>query len=169
MRKVAEVILAFLRKIVRPFLRRDDRSPANGLTVDTGLYMGGIGMFISEGKDVVMTPKGSSMLPFIEGGKDSVVLTAPSRPLEVGDIVLAKVGERYIMHRVFAVEEDALTLMGDGNIRGTEHCSKGDVIGLVTEIHKAGGRKVVPGKARLWRWLRPFRRFILGIYKRVIL
>lgn len=124
---------------------------------------------LAEGREVKMTPKGNSMLPFIKGGRDSVVLTKPSKAFEVGDIVLAKIGDRFIMHRIFAVEEENLTLMGDGNICGTEHCTSTDVIALVTEIHKENGKKVIPGKAVFWRRIRPLRRCILAIYKRVIL
>ena len=68
-----------------------------------------------------------------------------------------------------AVEGKKLTLMGDGNIYGTEHCASDDVIALVTEIHKENGKKVIPGKAVFWRRIRPFRRYILAIYRRVIL
>lgn len=168
MRKIAEAILSFLRRIVRPFIRKGAPRPP-GKVLDTDLYMKGIEMFLMEGKDVEMTPKGFSMLPFIKGDRDSVVLTRPARPLEVGDIVLARVGQRYIMHRVFSVEGENLTLMGDGNIAGTENCSSSDVIGLVREIHKESGKVVLPGKAAFWRRLLPFRRYILAIYKRVIL
>ncbi|MBR4756176.1 MAG: S24/S26 family peptidase [Bacteroidales bacterium] len=120
-----------------------------------------IGELISEGREVIITPKGNSMLPVIRNGLD--------RPAEVGDILLVKVGGRFIMHRVYAVEWPGITLMGDGNVRGQEHCTADDVIGIVTEIHKDGGRVVIPGKGRLWRLVRPFRRYILAIYKRVIL
>lgn len=137
--------------------------------VDMDLYMSGLETLLMEGREVEMTPKGSSMLPFIKGDRDSVVLTKPSKPFEVGDIVLAKADGRYIMHRVFSVEGNDLTLMGDGNIRGTESCASSDVIGLVTEIHKENGKVVKPGKGALWRTLIPFRRYILAIYKRVIL
>lgn len=137
--------------------------------VDMDLYMSGLETLLMEGREVEMTPKGSSMLPFIKGDRDSVVLTKPAKPFEVGDIVLAKVGGRYIMHRIFSVEGNDLTLMGDGNIRGTESCASSDVIGLVTEIHKENGKVVKPGKGALWRTLMPLRRYILAIYKRVIL
>ncbi len=137
--------------------------------VDMDLYMSGLETLLMEGREVEMTPKGSSMLPFIKGDRDSVVLTKPAKPFEVGDIVLAKVGGRYIMHRIFSVKGNDLTLMGDGNIRGTESCASSDVIGLVTEIHKENGKVVKPGKGALWRTLKPLRRYILAIYKRVIL
>ena len=170
MRRIAESILAFLRAVVQPFLRKGSKGTgAAGVTLDTDLYMKGIEMFIREGKDVEMAPKGSSMLPFIKGGRDSVLITRPSERLEVGNIVLARIGERYIMHRIFAVEGGSLTLMGDGNINGTETCAVKDVIGQVVEVHKENGRVVKVGKGRLWRFLRPVRRFLLAFYKRVIL
>ena len=142
---------------------------ATVMTMDTGLFMEGVEEFLHEGKEVKMVPKGNSMLPFIKGGRDSVVLTSCDRPLEVGDIVLAKVGDRYVMHRLFAVEGDKLTLMGDGNIAGKERCTRADVLALVKEIHKENGKVRIPGKARFWRWLRPVRRYILAFYKLVIL
>lgn len=137
--------------------------------IDSDDYFTIVSAFLDEGKDVLFTPKGESMLPFIKGGRDSVLLTRLGRSLEVGDIVLVKVGGKYIMHRVFALEGESLTLMGDGNIFGKEKCSLKNVIGLVTEIHKENGKILKPGKARLWRYLRPFRKYILAIYKRVIL
>ena len=36
-----------------------------GKIVDMDLFMEGICEFLGEGKEVVMTPKGNSMLPFI--------------------------------------------------------------------------------------------------------
>ncbi len=121
---------------------------------------------MNEGREVNFTPLGSSMLPFIKGGKDSVRLRKmPS--VAVGDIVLVRLpGPRYVLHRIIRIEGDMLTLMGDGNIAGTETCSKEDVMGTVVAIVK-GSRTVIPGKAGLWRMLKPFRRYILGIYRRI--
>jgi hypothetical protein len=109
------------------------------------------------------------MLPFIKNGRDSVVLASLSRPLEVGDIILVQIGPKYIMHRVFALDGDRITMMGDGNIKGNELCTLHDVIGIVTEIHKENGKVVKPGEGKFWRVIRPLRRIILAFYKRVIL
>ena len=121
---------------------------------------------MEEGREVNFTPLGSSMLPFIRGGKDSVVLRKmPS--VEVGDIVLVRLeGPRYVLHRIIRKNGDDLTLMGDGNIAGTENCSTYDVLGTVTAILK-GKRKVIPGKGVWWRALKPIRRYILAIYRRI--
>ena len=124
------------------------------------------GALLEEGRTVRFTPLGSSMLPFIRGGKDSVVLIKKDS-VEVGDIVLARLGgPRYVLHRVIARDGDALTLMGDGNIAGTESCTLADIMGTAVEIGR-GKRSVIPGKARWWRALKPFRRYILAIYRRL--
>ena len=121
---------------------------------------------MEEGREVNFTPLGSSMLPFIRGGKDSVRLQKKDS-VEVGDIVLVRLqGPRYVLHRVIKTDGDSLTLMGDGNIAGTESCKKGDVMGTVVAIVK-GTRTIIPCKARLWRVLKPLRRYILGIYRRI--
>ena len=122
---------------------------------------------LSEGHDVEMKARGSSMLPFIVGDRDSVVLRAGDpRP---GAIALARVdGGRFVLHRVISVDGENVILMGDGNLAGTEHCLRSDVGGLVTCIVKPSGRRVIPGDGRLWYRLRPLRRIILGVYRRLI-
>ncbi|MBR1569828.1 MAG: S24/S26 family peptidase [Bacteroidales bacterium] len=124
------------------------------------------GSLLNEGREVTFTPLGSSMLPFIRGGRDSVRLR--KKPdVEVGDIILVRLPGRYVLHRLVRVDGDRLTLMGDGNIAGTESCTKADVMGTVVAVIK-GNKEVVPGKGRLWHTLKPFRRYILAIYRRLI-
>lgn len=121
---------------------------------------------MEEGREVNFTPLGSSMLPFIRGGKDSVILRKMPA-IEVGDIALVRLeGPRYVLHRVIRKDGDNLTLMGDGNIAGTESCTVDDVLGTVTAVIK-GKRRVIPGKGRWWRALKPIRRYILAIYRRI--
>ena len=123
-------------------------------------------VLMNEGREVNFTPLGSSMLPFIRGGKHSVVLRKMP-DVEVGDIVLVRMaGPRYILHRIIEKDGSNLSLMGDGNISGTEKCTTGDVLGTVTAVIK-GKRKVIPGKGRWWRALKPIRRYLLAIYRRI--
>lgn len=138
----------------------DKRVVANELLLEEAASL------MDEGREVNFTPLGSSMLPFIRGGKDSVRLQKKAS-VEVGDIVLVRLpGPRYVLHRVIGIQGDGLTLMGDGNIAGTESCSRSDVMGTVVGIVK-GKRTVVPGKGRIWRLLKPVRRYLLGIYRRI--
>ena len=133
------------------------------LTLPNEVLLEEVGTLLEEGREVAFTPKGTSMLPFIRGGRDSVTLKKMDT-VAVGDIVLVRLSDgRYVLHRVVKVDGDALTLMGDGNLIGTENCTTADVMGTAVLINK---RK--PGKGRLWRFLKPVRRYLLGIYRRLI-
>ncbi len=121
---------------------------------------------MQEGRDVTFTPLGSSMLPFIRGGKDAVRLHKMD-DVKVGDMLLVRLDGRYVLHRCIGKEGKQLTLMGDGNLVGTESCTTDDVLGTVVGIVK-NGKERKPGDGRLWRTtLKPFRRYILAIYRRL--
>ena len=128
---------------------------------------------VDEGVSVTLPVNGNSMLPFIIGGKESVILQKPELP-KVGDVVLAWAdGYRYVVHRIIRINGDRVTLMGDGNVRGTEHCLLKDVKARVTHVVSADNKKrdlysrwrVLA--AKLWYWLRPIRRYLLAIYRRL--
>ena len=128
---------------------------------------------VREGVNVTLPVKGLSMLPFIIGGKESVILHAPGLTA-VGDVVLAWVdGNRYVVHRIINIDGDRVTLMGDGNVRGTEHCLLKDVKARVTHVVSADNKKRDlysrwrVRAAKLWYWLRPIRRYLLAIYRRI--
>ncbi|MCR5710227.1 MAG: S24/S26 family peptidase [Bacteroidales bacterium] len=131
--------------------------------------------FVNEGIAVTLLVKGRSMLPFIQGGRDSVVLVKPG-DISPGDVVLARIGGvRYVLHRVIESTPGKVVLMGDGNIRGTETCRPQDVLARAVEVVKPDGSHrslISPAhmrRARLWRRLLPIRRWILAIYKRTII
>ena len=89
-----------------------------------------------EGVRVTFPVKGQSMLPFIIGGKESVILHRPGL-IDVGDVVLAWVdGNRYVIHRIIRIDDDRITLMGDGNVGVTELCLLGDVKARVTHVER---------------------------------
>ena len=126
---------------------------------------------VNEDRAVILPVNGRSMLPFIIGGKDSVILQPPE-DLMLGDVVLAWVEDcRYVIHRIISIDGEAVTLMGDGNIKGTEHCRLSDIKALVTHVQTARGRRFYlytwwcKLAAKLWFRLRPVRRFILPIFR----
>ena len=129
---------------------------------------------VDEGVSVTFPVKGYSMLPFIIGGRESVILQKP-QVVRLGDVVLAWVDDcRYVVHRVIGIEGEHVILMGDGNIVGVEHCLLGDVKALATHVVDAKGRKhdlYAPWRqraSRLWWHMRPVRRYILAIYRRLL-
>ena len=123
--------------------------------------------WIEDGCVVIINPKGTSMLPFIREGKDKVILSKPDL-LKTGDIVLVSLNGRYLMHRIYAIDDDNLTLMGDGHLTGNEYCKKSDVIGLVTEIIDSKGRHRKPGTAWLWRHTLWLRKYQLKAYRKYL-
>ena len=144
------------------------------ITLPNGLLFDEVTRLLSEGKEVIIPTKGSSMLPFIRGEKDCVTLVR-KQDVKEGDIVLAFVeGNRYILHRIWSVEGEKVTLMGDGNISVKELCRVPDISGTVTQIVKPDGRRISVDtqtfrrRSHIWRKLLPFRRYILFIYRRLI-
>ena len=105
-------------------------------TVPNAELIPAIGKLIEEGQEVIFKPKGVSMLPFIRGGRDSVLLRKADG-LKVGDIALAEISEgRYVLHRIETIEDEMIVLMGDGNLVGRERCRKEDVMAIAVKIIK---------------------------------
>ena len=145
-------------------------------TARTELLMNEALMLIEEGKRVIVRVKGSSMLPFLRGDKDSIELEKASE-IKCGDIVLAYVEEcRFVLHRIIRIDGERVVLMGDGNLKGCEYCRIEDIKAKAVNLIKPakGGYKKISctdrthmKKADLWKKLLPVRRYILAIYKRI--
>ena len=145
------------------------------MIIDNDTFFADVQRMLDEGKRVTIPVKGSSMLPFIRGGKDLVVLEKAGEVLRADDIVLFHVGPReggrYVMHRILSIDGDAVDIQGDGVPKTHEHVRRNQVIAKVVEILRDGKRRVdpySPGQRRLvhfWQWMRPVRRYILFIYR----
>ena len=128
---------------------------------------------LDQGKSVTFQVKGCSMLPFIMGQKDSV--NVHRGEFAPGDAVLAHLpGGNYVLHRVESIDGESVTLKGDGNLKGREHCRVEDVKGKVTQVLKGGSRPVdvtrpsYRRKVKRWNSL-PYivRRGVLAIIRRI--
>ena len=128
---------------------------------------------MAEGHTATISVKGYSMRPFLEHERDRVMLDAP-KDLKVGDAVLAEISkDHYVLHRIIDIDGDRVTLMGDGNISGTESCRVSDVAGVVTQYLRPrrmmfASDPKLQRRIRLWRKLLPVRRYLLFIYKAII-
>lgn len=130
-------------------------------------------MFSEEGKkSVTFVVKGFSMHPFLDNGRDKVVLLPPRKP-KPGEVVLAEVRERtYALHRVIKEDNGVFTMRGDGNpLSMTEQFTKENIVGIAGGFIRKG--KYVSVQSRKWRWysafwnvMRPFRRILLSLYRR---
>lgn len=130
---------------------------------------------LSQGGKAIIPVKGSSMHPFIRGGTDSVELFPPFDVKE-GDIVLAEVSHgKYLLHRIYRLKGDDITLMGDGNVYNKEYCSRRNVVGkAVYAIDKKGRKRKLYGfrqmlLSRIWKSMLPCRGVLLRIYRKCFL
>lgn len=129
---------------------------------------------LNEGHTVTLRLKGFSMRPYLENNRDKVLLAKPTH-ITKGDVVLAEVlPEKYALHRIVKIEEEKVTLLGDGNIVA-EHCMKKDVKAFAVGFYRKGRNKLEKTNcikwkcySFLWMTLLPFRRILLGMYKKML-
>jgi len=145
------------------------------LTKENSQLIEGVREMLKTHPRVVIPVKGNSMLPFIIPQKEAVELARVEAPLQVGDIILAWTKDHYVIHRIICIDGDHLTLMGDGNIKGTESCMMADVVAKAEYVVDRHGKKhylYTPFRlwfSRLWNRLMPVRRWILAVYRRTVL
>ena len=145
------------------------------ITIDNNQLIGEVKKLLKTFPSVVLPVKGTSMLPFIIGSKESVELVRWEKDFQIGDIVLAWTKDYYVIHRIIKINGNDYTLMGDGNIIGTESCKRSDIVAKAEYVVDKHGNKhylYTPRRcqaSRLWNKLKPVRRWILAIYRRTIL
>ncbi len=98
---------------------------------------------LDSGGEFRIYPKGTSMLPLIRAGLDSVSLAKPSDSLRRGDIVfyLRDSGE-YVLHRIIKAENGFYTLCGDNQLAPESGIENRHIIGVVAKIYR--GDKLLP-------------------------
>ena len=144
------------------------------LVIPNNVLLPEVSALLQQGSRVELMTQGNSMLPFIVGDRDSVVLVK-SPAVRVGDIVLAQVHPgHYVLHRIRRIEGDRITLQGDGNLCGTEECRLEDICGTAVRVLKPR-REVDCADPRLGRRVRrwiglPYivKRYFLAVYRRLI-
>lgn len=125
---------------------------------------------VADGHDVTLRVRGVSMRPFLEDRRDKIVLTRPEN-VQVGDAVLAEIAPgRYVFHRIIAIDGDEVTLKGDGNIRGTEHCKIPNVMAATKAFIRKEKNYKPQGKtwrcySALWPTSPFVRRVLLKLYR----
>lgn len=141
-------------------------------------FVPAVKQFIDEGHTATFRVRGYSMRPFLDHGRDKVILApCSSADIRRGDVVLAQVAPGcYVLHRVVSRSGDSLTLRGDGNVSGTESCRVTDVIGRAAGFLRKGRRCPDLTTSFKWRaysalWSSSplLRRLLLAFYRRVVL
>lgn len=125
---------------------------------------------LSEGKNVVFTVKGGSMVPFLGDIRDSAVVSPIKSPLEKGDIVFyRRRNGDYVMHRIYRIKGGKYYMVGDAQTEIEGPLDREQIFGVINEVVRKG-KKIKNGDPfwnffkYVWLFLRPFRRMILRIY-----
>ncbi|MBR4551107.1 MAG: S24/S26 family peptidase [Oscillospiraceae bacterium] len=95
--------------------------------------------YLEQNGSMTYTNVGRSMLPLLRQGRDLFILMkkGPER-CRVGDVVLYRAGEKYVLHRVVEVREDDYVILGDNCIRREFGISDEDIIGVMTGFVRGG-------------------------------
>lgn len=142
------------------------------MKVSNDMLMPQVLSMIAEGHTVTITARGNSMRPYLVSDRDKIILGHLGERVSVGDAVLALLPTgMYVMHRIIAVDGDAVTLLGDGNLT-PEHCHLSDIKARAVAFIRKGRTKpetIFSKKYRTYRWLwmrlRPLRRYLLFIFR----
>ncbi len=124
---------------------------------------------LAEGREARFTVHGVSMQPLLRNGKDEVSVRCCT-VFRKGDILLFRYHGRYILHRLVRCEEDILVLRGD-NAYAEEYCYDGDIVGVVTAVHRRSGssdvwRSIDP-RNPFWRFLAVLNHLKIGVRVRL--
>lgn len=137
---------------------------------DTAAFMATFCRLLQAGETLSLPVLGSSMAPFLVHRRDTVWLSAPTRPLKAGDIVLyrRRNGE-YILHRVRSVKGGVYTMIGDAHTVSEPGIAPAQILGIVTHALRKG-KTQQPGTfwweffARFWVRVIPLRPIFLRVY-----
>ena len=91
---------------------------------------------LSCGRSVRFSPKGTSMLPMLREGKDTVTLSSPPYSLKKYDIPLYRRDDgKYVLHRVVAVD-DHYTCIGDNQFIYEANIRPDQIVAVVTAFSR---------------------------------
>ncbi|MCL7988420.1 S24/S26 family peptidase [Sphingobacterium sp. lm-10] len=148
-------------------------APSSSKTFENSLFFQQVYEYICDGKEVAFSLRGSSMSPFLKEGDLITVKPLTGVSLKIGHIVLAYFKNGYILHRIIRLDQDYVYIAGDANLVQIEKIERKSVIGLLCEASRH--KNNIPlytlrmlCYAKLWYYMRPFRRVWAKLFKRKI-
>ena len=127
---------------------------------------------IALGGSVRISPRGTSMMPMLRQGMDTVVLSPVPERLRKYDIPFYRRDNgQFVLHRIVAVGE-TYTCIGDNQFQLEREVRKEQIIAVVTAFSR-GGREIPVtnlgycGYCRFWHYSRPMRRIWRGTVSRL--
>ena len=128
---------------------------------------------LDSGGSFTLTITGTSMYPFILGGRDRVTLTAAPQKLKKNDLPLyIRSNGQFVLHRIVKVEKDGTyTCCGDHQWQLEKGLRYEQMVAIATSYERKGkaltNRNVLYRIYRtVWTWVLPLRRYFFGLQRR---
>ena len=140
------------------------------LTIPNKSFFKAVEDYLIEGKSIQIKVKGNSMLPFLFNGDNIELSKIEKGACKIGEVVLAKWKDGYVLHRVIFKGRKRFYLVGDNNLFQIERINPESVIARVISAHREGSsidiQKIGPRiKGICWFLLRPFRWIMIKLKK----
>ena len=99
---------------------------------------------VSNGRNFLLCPKGTSMLPTIRPEKDYVLLSSPDRISKYDLVLFKRNSGDFALHRIVkCCKNNTYTLCGDNQISLEKGITKPQIIAKVTAIHRNRGDRII--------------------------
>ena len=113
-----------------------DLSTSKSISLDSAMPL--IREQLAAGGAVEFSPRGTSMLPMLRQGKDTVTLSPVSGRLKKYDLPLyVRDDGHYVLHRIVSVGDD-YTCIGDNQFVFEKGVRQDQIIGVVTSFSRDG-------------------------------
>lgn len=87
--------------------------------------------------ECIFSPVGSSMLPLIREGLDTVKLIKPVAPIKKYDVILyLRKDGHYVLHRVVDIRDNGLSLLGDNQWNIETDIQPNQVIAILAGVYR---------------------------------
>lgn len=126
--------------------------------------------YLTEIRSVKIRIKGSSMLPFLKNGDQVDLESINFQKFGIGEIVLARWKEGYVLHRIVLIGKQYIYLAGDNNLFQIEKVKPDSIIAKVGGANRDDASMPVTGiRSRIlgmsWFLLRPARWLVYKMNK----
>lgn len=127
---------------------------------------------LAAGQSVTFSPRGTSMLPFLCEGRDTVTLSSPPEKLKKYDVALyQRKNGQYVLHRVVGVK-GKYTFLGDNQFALEKGIDESQIIAVCSSfVRKGKNISADSAKWRIWAMLwfhsRLLRRIIRAALRRI--
>lgn len=141
--------------------------------IDNQSFFDSIKELLFSGKLVKLRVAGNSMSPFLQEGDEVVVRGVGAQAIKIGDVVLARWMQGYVLHRVVQFRGKRILLAGDHNLVQIEVIKTEQLMAVLIGVYRRQGASYVHSARNRWAgmawyYLRPFRRVWTKIYSTLI-